>query len=44
MVYRDKEFIKLMEKERTKQKSSIWLINLAIKLAKLLGVEKRNFR
>lgn len=41
------EFIKLMDgdnKTYRDYKSSIWLINLAIKLAKLLGVEKRNFR
>ena len=41
------EFVVLMSGENKTYKdykSSIWLIDLAIKLAKLLGVEKRNFR
>jgi len=41
------EFIELMNgdnKTYRDYKSSIWLINLAIKLAKLSGIEKRNFR
>ena len=41
------EFVELMNgnnKTYRDYKSSIWLINLAVKAAKLLGIEKRNFR